>query len=116
MPRGIRRAGYLLNDPWHKKGGPVEQALPGGQGCRRSVNVVAPLVFLLLVGVASLIHVRLVDIVRVVVCPIGEYGAGRCHADDSGKRRRSNDGFDASHVRNKFTQCLAPFVDVDERN
>lgn len=58
------------------------------------MDVVAPLVFLLIVGVATLVHVRLIDIVRVMVCTIREYGAGRCHADDSGERRRGDDGFD----------------------
>lgn len=102
--------------PGTKKGGPVEQALLGGQGCRRLVSIVDPNIGFLIVGMACLIHVGLVEIVRAVIGAIGEYGAGRCHADDSGERCRSNDGFDADHVRNKFTQCLDPFVDVDERN
>lgn len=80
------------------------------------MDVVTPLVFLLVVGVAGLIHVRLVDIVRVMVCTIREYGPGGCDADDSGERCRGDDGFDVGQFRKQFRQCLAPFVDVDEGN
>lgn len=48
----------------------------------------------LIVGMASLIHVRLVEIVRAVIGAIREHGAGRCHGDNRGERRRGDDRFD----------------------
>lgn len=46
------------------------------------------------VGVAFLIHVRLVEIVRVMVCTIREHGTDRRQADYCSDRCRGNDGFD----------------------